>query len=138
MWGVPKEHRMADRIELGHVAHLTIAVRDPAATAAWWERSFNVEVNIRPSGRAFVDAGGVAIVFFAGEPQPAGLEHLAFAVADQAALFAAAEILRRNGVAVEDPAEPIGPVAPGSDRLGVWFRDPDGYRWELIAPSSKT
>ena len=25
----------------------------------------------------------------------------------------------------------IGPEAPGSPHMGLWFVDPDGYRWEL-------
>jgi hypothetical protein len=32
---------------------------------------------------------------------------------------------------VEDPGHEIGPEAPGSSNMGVWFHDPDGYRWEL-------
>ncbi|MEY2574336.1 MAG: hypothetical protein QOJ87_2549, partial [Verrucomicrobiota bacterium] len=31
----------------------------------------------------------------------------------------------------EDPGHEIGPEAPGSPHLGIWFRDLDGYRWEL-------
>ncbi len=30
-----------------------------------------------------------------------------------------------------DPGEEIGPEAPGSKNMGLWFHDPDGYRWEL-------
>lgn len=40
-------------------------------------------------------------------------------------------ILKRHRVAVEDPGGEIGPEAPGSPNMGVWFHDPDGYRWEL-------
>ena len=40
------------------------------------------------------------------------------------------ERLRRK-VELEDPGEEIGPEAPGSPHMGLWFHDPDGYRWEL-------
>jgi hypothetical protein len=39
--------------------------------------------------------------------------------------------LKKNGVELEDPGDEIGPVAPGSPDVGLWFHDPDGYRWEL-------
>jgi catechol 2,3-dioxygenase-like lactoylglutathione lyase family enzyme len=32
---------------------------------------------------------------------------------------------------LEDPGDEIGPEAPGSPHMGLWFHDPDGYRWEL-------
>lgn len=31
----------------------------------------------------------------------------------------------------------IGPQAPGSPYVGAWFRDPDGYRWELSVEAAK-
>jgi hypothetical protein len=39
--------------------------------------------------------------------------------------------LRTRGVTLEDPGDEIGPEAPGSPSLARWFRDLDGYRWEL-------
>jgi catechol 2,3-dioxygenase-like lactoylglutathione lyase family enzyme len=47
------------------------------------------------------------------------------------ALRAALDSLRANGVAIEDPGDEIGPEAEGSKNMGLWFHDPDGYRWEL-------
>jgi len=32
---------------------------------------------------------------------------------------------------IEDQGNEIGPESPGSKHMGLWFRDPDGYRWEL-------
>ena len=32
---------------------------------------------------------------------------------------------------LEDPGDEIGPEAPGSPHMGLWFYDADGYRWEL-------
>lgn len=34
-------------------------------------------------------------------------------------------------VNVEDPGDEIGPEAEGSPHMGLWFHDPNGYRWEL-------
>lgn len=48
-----------------------------------------------------------------------------------AELRAALAGLHAAGVALEDPGDEIGPEAPGSGNLGLWFVDPDGYRWEL-------
>jgi len=39
--------------------------------------------------------------------------------------------LKANGVRIEDRGDEIGPEAPGSQNIGVWFYDPDGYRFEL-------
>jgi catechol 2,3-dioxygenase-like lactoylglutathione lyase family enzyme len=39
--------------------------------------------------------------------------------------------LKKKGVDIEDPGDEIGPEGPGSKNMGIWFRDPDGYRWEL-------
>jgi catechol 2,3-dioxygenase-like lactoylglutathione lyase family enzyme len=39
--------------------------------------------------------------------------------------------LRARGVKLEDPGDEIGPEAPGSPHMALWFHDPDGYRWEL-------
>jgi catechol 2,3-dioxygenase-like lactoylglutathione lyase family enzyme len=46
-------------------------------------------------------------------------------------LRSALELLRDNGVRLEDPGDEIGPEGPGSPHMGLWFHDPDGYRWEL-------
>ena len=43
----------------------------------------------------------------------------------------ALEHLKRTGVEIEDPGDEIGPEAPGSPNMGLWFHDLDGYRGEL-------
>ena len=48
-----------------------------------------------------------------------------------ASLKSARDFLRDKGVVLEDPGNEIGSVAEGSASLGIWFRDNDGYRWEL-------
>ena len=45
--------------------------------------------------------------------------------------------LKKAGVDLEDPGHEIGPEAPGSKHIGLWFHDPDGYRWELSVQNAK-
>ena len=45
--------------------------------------------------------------------------------------------LKSIGVEIEDPSDEIGPEAPGSKNMGLWFHDPDGYRWELSVQGGK-
>jgi hypothetical protein len=52
-------------------------------------------------------------------------------------LRGALEHLKRVGVEIEDPGDEIGPEAPGSANMGLWFHDPDGYRWELSVLGAK-
>jgi catechol 2,3-dioxygenase-like lactoylglutathione lyase family enzyme len=56
---------------------------------------------------------------------------MSFHVGSMAALRAALEELKKSGVELEDPGDEIGPEGPGSPHMGLWFHDPDGYRWEL-------
>ena len=56
---------------------------------------------------------------------------MSFHVADMPTLRAALRTLKDSGVEVEDPGAEIGPEAPGSSNMGLWFHDSDGYRWEL-------
>jgi hypothetical protein len=54
-----------------------------------------------------------------------------------AALRKALAHLKKHKVEVEDPGDEIGPEAPGSPNMGVWFHDLDGYRWELSVQGGK-
>jgi hypothetical protein len=45
--------------------------------------------------------------------------------------------LRKLKVDLEDPGDEIGPEAPGSPHMGIWLRDPDGYRWELSVQAKR-
>jgi len=45
--------------------------------------------------------------------------------------------LKAKGVDLEDPGDEIGPEGPGSKNMGLWFHDPDGYRWELSVLSDR-
>ncbi len=77
------------------------------------------EVFVYDEGIA-VGSDGVTIALFRGAPRPATID-----------LRAALAHLLHNGVSVEDPGDEVGPEAPGSPHVGIWFRDPDGYRLEL-------
>jgi catechol 2,3-dioxygenase-like lactoylglutathione lyase family enzyme len=118
-------------VPLGAVTHFSLAVRDPVASAAWWTSNFDLEVDFRSDTRVGIGNDSIFIVLFKGTPDPGALGHLAFKMLDLNALESARDVLRGNGVNLEDPGDEIGPVAPGASSLGLWFRDPDGYRWEL-------
>jgi len=45
--------------------------------------------------------------------------------------------LKSIGADIEDPGDEIGPEAPRSKNMGLWFHDPDGYRWELSVLGGK-
>ncbi len=56
---------------------------------------------------------------------------MSFHLPNMATLRRALAHLEKMKVKVEDPGDEIGPEAPGSKNTGLWFRDRDGYRWEL-------
>jgi catechol 2,3-dioxygenase-like lactoylglutathione lyase family enzyme len=128
----PSRKLFAMPIALGPVAHFSLAVSDPNASAAWWLSLFDLEEYRRSEQRVVLGNDSVLIALVKGKPDPTVLTHLAFRVNDMASLTAARDALRENGVALEDPGDEIGPVAAVSPNLGLWFRDADGYRWELF------
>ena len=85
---------------------------------------------MRLSGVA-ISNEAITIALFKGKPAPDALEHMSFHLPSVAALKEALAVLKAHHVAVEDPGDEIGPEGPGSPHLGLWFHDPDGYRWEL-------
>jgi catechol 2,3-dioxygenase-like lactoylglutathione lyase family enzyme len=118
-------------IKLGVVGHLGVAVRDPDRAADFWTRNFDMSEIFRWEGGVGVSNDNVTIVLHQGEPSPETLGHMSFHLENMRALRAAVKELRANGVELEDPGDEIGPEAPGSPHMGLWFHDPDGYRWEL-------
>ena len=119
------------KIALGVVGHFGLAVRDPEATASWWKSLFDLREIFNGEDYVGVSNNDVTIVFHEGVPHPGVLGHMSFHVADMRHLRAALKTMREAGVDFEDPDDEIGPEAPGSPHMGVWFHDPDGYRWEL-------
>jgi catechol 2,3-dioxygenase-like lactoylglutathione lyase family enzyme len=123
------------KIHLGTVGHFGLAVRDLHASAQWWRRLFNLTTMFEGNDYVGLTNENVTIVLFAGEPHPETIEHISFHLANMAALQDALAWLKQHGVEVEDPGNEIGPEAPGSKNMGLWFRDRDGYRWELSVPA---
>ena len=73
----------------------------------------------------------VTIALFKGKPSPGTIDHMSFHLPNMATLRKALEHLKSVGADIEDPGNEIGPEGPGSKNIGLWFHDPDGYRWEL-------
>jgi catechol 2,3-dioxygenase-like lactoylglutathione lyase family enzyme len=119
------------KIHLGTVGHFGLAVRDLHASATWWRRLFDLTTMFEGSDYVGLTNDDITIVLFIGEPRPETIEHMSFHVPSMAALEDALAWLKQHGVEVEDPGKEIGPEAPGSKNMGLWFRDRDGYRWEL-------
>jgi len=79
----------------------------------------------------------VTIVLFEGTPNPKTIQHVSFHLPDMDSLRRALAALKERGVDVEDPGDEIGPEAEASPNMGLWFHDPDGYRWELSVQASR-
>jgi catechol 2,3-dioxygenase-like lactoylglutathione lyase family enzyme len=118
-------------INLGVVGHFGLAVPDPNASAKWWQEKIGLREEFTFEDGVAIGNDNVTIALHRGTPVPETFDHISFHLSDMRALRAALEELKRNGVEVEDPGHEIGPEAPGSKNLGVWFHDLDGYRWEL-------
>lgn len=119
------------KVKLGAVGHFGLAVRDPERSAAFWTANFDLEEMFRFEDGIGLTNDAITIVLFKGLPHPGAMEHMSFHVKTMHALREALETLKSNGVKLEDPGDEIGPEAPGSPHMGLWFHDPDGYRWEL-------
>jgi catechol 2,3-dioxygenase-like lactoylglutathione lyase family enzyme len=119
------------RVQLGAVSHFNIAVDDPDASAAWWLSNFDLDEWGRSDSGILLGNDAIMIGLVKGSPVSGVLDHLGFRTSDVGALEVARDALRANGVDLEDPGNEIGPVAPGSASVGLWFHDRDGYRWEL-------
>lgn len=119
------------RVQLGTVSHFSLGVNDPVASAAWWMSNFDLDEWHRSDNGILLGNDAIMIGLFKGSRVSGVLGHFAFRTSDVDALVVARDVLRANGVDLEDPGDEIGPVAPGSASVGLWFHDPDGYRWEL-------
>jgi len=118
-------------VALGSVGHFSLAVKDPERSATFWTGNFDLKEIFRFEDGIAVSNDAITIALFKGKPEPQVMEHMSFHVQNMRDLHAALEELRKNGVDLEDPGDEIGPEAPGSPHMGLWFHDPDGYRWEL-------
>ena len=118
-------------LRLGTVGHFGISVRDPGTSARWWTKTLNLKLYFTFPGGAVVGNDAMTIVLHKGRPRPDVLDHVSFHLGSMRELRSGLAELKRKQVEIEDPGDEIGPEGPGSKNIGLWFRDPDGYRWEL-------
>jgi catechol 2,3-dioxygenase-like lactoylglutathione lyase family enzyme len=122
---------------LGTVGHFGLAVASPSGSAEWFKRALGLSVEFEFEDGVAVGNDYVTIALFKGKPSPETIGHMSFHLPSMAKLRGALEHLKRVGVEIEDPGDEIGPEAPGSANMGLWFHDPDGYRWELSVLGAK-
>lgn len=122
---------------LGAVGHFGLAVRDPKKSAKWFERTLGLKKQFEFEGGIAIGNNNVTIALMKGKPSPETIDHMSFHLPNMAILRKALTHLKKHKVDLEDPVHEIGPEAPGSKNMGLWFRDPDGYRWELSVPGKK-
>jgi catechol 2,3-dioxygenase-like lactoylglutathione lyase family enzyme len=126
------------RISLGPVGHFSLAVTDPERSAKFWSTNFDLKELFRFEDGIAVSNDAITVALFKGKPDPDAVEHMSFHIRNMDELRSALELLRDNGVSLEDPGDEIGPEGPGSPHMGLWFHDPDGYRWELSVQNGAT
>ena len=117
--------------KLGVVGHFGLAVRDPKKSALWFQRVIGLQKEFEFDSGIAVGNDNVTIALFKGKPSPETLDHMSFHLPNMSILHKALAHLKKHQVDIEDPGHEIGPEAPGSQNMGLWFHDPDGYRWEL-------
>ena len=122
---------------LGAVGHFGLAVRDPKKSAKWFARVLGLEKQFAFEGGVAIGNDSVTNALHKGRPSPRTLGHMSFHLPNMAALRKALAHLKKHKVKLEDPGDEIGPEAPGSPHMGLWFHDPDGYRWELSVQGGK-
>jgi len=118
-------------LKLGTVGHFGIAVRDPKKSARWWVKTLNLSIYMSFPDGVIVGNDAVHIVLHKGKPRPEILDHVSFHLSNVRELRAALAELKRKKVDVEDPGHEIESEGGNSPNMGLWFHDPDGYRWEL-------
>jgi len=134
------------------LSHVQLVVSDLEASARWYTAALGLEpyaADPRGGYVALEHRGSKVVIVLSTSPESAGdgvhdhrppvvapvggrgtVDHVAFAVADGAALAAWAEHLRAAGV------EHHG-VVPELGNLSVHLRDPDGLAIELVAPGPR-
>jgi catechol 2,3-dioxygenase-like lactoylglutathione lyase family enzyme len=123
--------------KLGVVGHFGLAVRDPKRSAQWFERVLGLRREFEFENGIAVGNDNVTIALFKGKPAPETLDHMSFHLPNMSILRKALGHLKRHKVDIEDPGHEIGPESPGSKHMGLWFHDPDGYRWELSVQNAR-
>ena len=111
--------------------HVALTVSDRERSAAFYAEHFELTRRIHEDEHLLIlgDGEGSVLALFAGAPVAGQLprtNHFGFQVAEQAAVFAARERLKRAGVTETEWQD-----SPGMVRVQV--ADPDGYRVDLYA-----
>jgi catechol 2,3-dioxygenase-like lactoylglutathione lyase family enzyme len=122
---------------LGQVGHFGLSVRHPKKSAKWFERALGLKTQFEFDGGVAIGNQNVTIALHKGKPRPKTFGHMSFHLTNMNALRKALAHLKKHKVKLEDPGDEIGPEAPGSKHMGIWFHDPDGYRWELSVQNAK-
>ncbi|HLW36016.1 MAG TPA: VOC family protein [Chthoniobacterales bacterium] len=117
--------------KLGVVGHFGLAVRDPKTSADWFRRALGLQKQFEFDEGIAIGNDNVTIALFKGRPSPKTIDHMSFHLPNMTMLRKALAHLKKHKVNIEDPGNEIGPEAEGSKNMGIWFHDPDGYRWEL-------
>jgi catechol 2,3-dioxygenase-like lactoylglutathione lyase family enzyme len=123
---------------VGQVGHFGLAVRNPKKSARWFERALGLEKIFEFDDGVAIGNKNVTIALMKGRPSPKTIDHMSFHLANMAALRKALAHLKRIKAKVEDPGDEIGPESPESPHMGLWFHDPDGYRWELSVQNGRS
>src|SRR4026208_1201867 len=116
---------------LGVVGHFGLAVRNPKKSAKWFARALGLKKQFEFDGGIAIGNANVTIALHKGKPSPRTLGHMSFHLPNMTALRKALAHLKKHKVDLEDPGDEIGPEAPGSPHMGLWFYDADGSRGEL-------
>lgn len=138
---------MTNAPTLQRIHHVAYRCRDAKETVEWYARVLGMtyttafaEDHVPSTGafdpymHVFLDAGGGNVLAFFELPEqpemsrdpntPAWVQHLAFEVADEAALLSAKAHIEAQGIDV------LGPTYHGIFR-SIYFFDPNGHRLEL-------
>jgi catechol 2,3-dioxygenase-like lactoylglutathione lyase family enzyme len=113
-------------------------VRHPKKSAKWFERALGLKKQFEYKNGIAIGNDNVTIALFKGKPRPKTFEHMSFHLPNMTALRKALAHLKKVDAKLEDPCDEIGPEGPGSKHMGLWFHDPDGYRWELSVQGGKS
>jgi catechol 2,3-dioxygenase-like lactoylglutathione lyase family enzyme len=116
---------------LGVVGHFGLAVRHPRRSAKWFARVLGLHKEFEFEKGVAVGNDNITIALLKGKPSPKTIDHMSFHLPNMKTLRKALKHLKKHKVDLEDPGDEIGPESPGSPHMGLWFHDPDGYRWEL-------
>jgi len=121
----------------GAVGHFGLAVRSPEKSARWFERVLGLRKEFEVDQGLAIGNDNFTIALFKGKPSPKTIDHMSFHLPNMRVLRKALAYLKKQRVEIEDPGDEIGPEGPGSPHMGLWFHDPDGYRWELSVQNGR-